>query len=43
MLVYHAGQREAAELLDAGVQDFEKGNEKLAKALDLLRLNGAPQ
>jgi hypothetical protein len=33
----HAGQSEAAGLLDAGVQDFEKGNEKLAKALDLLR------
>jgi hypothetical protein len=35
----HAGQREAADLLDRGVSDFEKGNEKLAKALELLRLN----
>jgi hypothetical protein len=39
----HAGQQEsrgewiaAAELLDEGVKDFEKGNEKLAKALELL-------
>jgi hypothetical protein len=35
----HAGQQEAADLLDQGQKDFEKGNEKLAKALNLLRLN----
>jgi hypothetical protein len=37
--LYHAGQQEAADLLDQGLKDFEKGNEKLAKALNLLRLN----
>jgi hypothetical protein len=34
--LYHAGQQEAADLLNDGVKDFDQGNEKLAKALKLL-------
>jgi hypothetical protein len=37
--LYHAGSEEAAKLLEEGVKDFEKGNEKLAKALELIRKN----
>ncbi|MDR3334717.1 MAG: hypothetical protein LBT13_07515 [Treponema sp.] len=34
--LHHAGFAEAAGLLDAGVKDFESGNEKLAKVLGLI-------
>jgi hypothetical protein len=37
----HGGNGEAAKLLEEGVKDFEKGNEKLAKALELIRKNPA--
>jgi hypothetical protein len=39
--LHHAGNGEAAKLLEEGVKDFEKGNEKLAKALELIRKNPA--
>jgi hypothetical protein len=38
--LYHAGKEDAAKLLDEGFKDFEKGTEKLAKALELLRPAG---
>ncbi|MDR1586953.1 MAG: hypothetical protein LBS57_05810 [Treponema sp.] len=38
--LYHAGKENAAKLLEEGLKDFEKGNEKLAKALELLRPDG---
>ncbi|MDR3342751.1 MAG: hypothetical protein LBT14_08200 [Treponema sp.] len=38
--LHQVGLCEAADLIDTGVKDFEKGNEKLAKALALI--NGGP-
>jgi hypothetical protein len=32
-----AGLGNAADMLNKGVEDFEKGNEKLAKALELIK------
>jgi hypothetical protein len=32
----HAGQDGAADILEAGVKDFDRGNEKLAEALGLI-------
>jgi hypothetical protein len=32
----HAGLEGAADVLDAGVKDFDRGNEKLAQALGLI-------
>lgn len=33
----HAGLDRAADTLDDGVKDFDRGNEKLAEALDLIQ------
>jgi hypothetical protein len=38
--LYHAGKENAAKLLEEGLKDFERGTEKLAKALELLRPAG---
>ncbi|GHU00030.1 hypothetical protein FACS1894142_8060 [Spirochaetia bacterium] len=35
--LHHSGQQAAADLLSLGVKDFESGNEKLAKALKLVK------
>jgi hypothetical protein len=32
----HAGLEGAADILDAGLKDFDRGNEKLAEALGLI-------
>ncbi|MDR1949572.1 MAG: hypothetical protein LBQ38_09275 [Spirochaetaceae bacterium] len=34
--LYHADQRAAADLISEGVKDFERGNEKLSRALKLI-------
>jgi hypothetical protein len=33
----HAGLDEAARILTQGVEDFKRGNEQLAKALELIK------
>jgi hypothetical protein len=33
----HAGQRESAELIGEAVKGFEKANDQLARALDLVK------
>jgi hypothetical protein len=35
--LHHAGFGAAADILGAGVKDFDQGNEKLAKALELIK------
>lgn len=36
----HAGFEAAADILTSGVKDFDQGNEKLAKALGLIKGEG---
>jgi hypothetical protein len=38
--LHHAGFGAAADILSAGVKDFDQGNEKLAKALELIKGGG---
>ena len=35
--LYHAGQHESADIIHEAVKDFDAGNEKLAKALELVK------
>ncbi|MDR0710222.1 MAG: hypothetical protein LBF77_09170, partial [Spirochaetaceae bacterium] len=35
--LYHTGQHESAELIEAAVKDFGKVNDQLARALDLVK------
>ncbi|WP_148257237.1 hypothetical protein [Treponema primitia] len=35
--LYHAGQTESADSIHEAVKDFQKGNEKLDKALALIK------
>jgi hypothetical protein len=35
--LYHGGQRESADLIGEAVKDFEKANDQLARALELVK------
>jgi UDP-N-acetylglucosamine 2-epimerase len=35
--LYHTGQHESSDMIQEAVKDFEKVNDQLAKALDLVK------